>query len=301
MKKKTVFLSLVAMLGFCICVYIFIQEQARAKHSLLADQKSKQLRKNIQKEIESLEDHEWAGEYYHGDGLGVNVSLLIAPKAGYLFEWKGCLGLYDRNYGDVTVNDGTIHLSFSFPNKQEGFQGIAESFIPVSWDQRKYLIPEQEMIRFCNSINSGYEPRNYIHGRHLLKVGDEEKPVSGKPDVPEKYNKYLLKQPITAEIISVGKTAMRLGCADIKFYDTFVTLNIGTKSGLLPGMELYVIEPKHLVESVIIDNVDSNQSTGTITQTDSKDSPETDWKLSTVPSWNKQKQNVIEQMKEQEK
>src|SRR5438477_12939061 len=57
--------------------------------------------KKIQQELGHLKDHNWAGEYYFGDGLGVNVSLALAPESGFVFSWHGCLGLYDLNYGDV--------------------------------------------------------------------------------------------------------------------------------------------------------------------------------------------------------
>jgi hypothetical protein len=102
------------------------------KQSQNAEQAAKSLRITIQDEIAALGNHEWAGEYYEGDGLGVNVSLILAPKSGYVFEWHGCLGLYDRNYGAVTLKDRRIRLSFTFPNKREGFQGIAEEFILFS-------------------------------------------------------------------------------------------------------------------------------------------------------------------------
>jgi len=50
------------------------------------------------------EDHwarEWAGEYYVGDGLGMNVRILVAPTAGMTYTWRGCLGLYDGNQGEI--------------------------------------------------------------------------------------------------------------------------------------------------------------------------------------------------------
>jgi hypothetical protein len=52
-------------------------------------------RKKIQEDMATLEDHPWAGDYYEGDGTGVNVSLTLAPNSGFVFEWHGCGGLYD--------------------------------------------------------------------------------------------------------------------------------------------------------------------------------------------------------------
>src|SRR5687767_13739491 len=52
-------------------------------------------------ELTAFQEHPWAGEYYYGDGLGVNVRLLLTPQSGFVFQWRGCLGVYDRNHGAV--------------------------------------------------------------------------------------------------------------------------------------------------------------------------------------------------------
>jgi hypothetical protein len=76
---------------------------------------------------------DWAGEHYYGDGLGVNVSLSLAPENGFVFTWNGCLGLYDLNYGSVAFTNGTLKLQFKYPNNREGFEGIAPELLPVRW------------------------------------------------------------------------------------------------------------------------------------------------------------------------
>jgi len=86
--------------------------------------------KRIQRELRQLRSHDWAGEYYFGDGLGVNVSLALAPANGFVFSWHGCLGLYDLNYGDVDFSNGTVKLLFKYTNTQRGFRGIAPELLP---------------------------------------------------------------------------------------------------------------------------------------------------------------------------
>jgi hypothetical protein len=71
----------------------------------------------------------------------VNTTLSIAPKAGFVFEWHGCMGLYDRNYGSVTWTNNRLELSFKFKNDRQGFQGLANELVPVSWGKRRYLVP----------------------------------------------------------------------------------------------------------------------------------------------------------------
>jgi len=176
-----------------------------AKQSAAAERTAKRMREKILAEVKRLGEHEWAGEYYAGDGLGVNTSVAMAPNSGFVFEWHGCLGLYDRNYGAVTWTNGRIRLSFTFENQRNGFQGIAQEFIPISWGSRHYLVPGDEVIGFCNNINQGLEPRAGGRGFYLLRKGDENKEVTGFPKLPDEYRSYLLGKPIEA-IISAGYT-----------------------------------------------------------------------------------------------
>jgi hypothetical protein len=38
-----------------------------------------------------------AGEYYFGDGNGVNCSLTVKPESRFSLTWRGCLGVYYQN------------------------------------------------------------------------------------------------------------------------------------------------------------------------------------------------------------
>jgi hypothetical protein len=176
------------------------------KFSKKSEAASEAQRKLIEQELKSLHEHPWAGHYYYGDGLGVNVRLDLAPRSGFVFTWHGCLGLYDLNYGKVEETGGRVKLVFRFPNDQKGFQGIASELIPVFWGERHYLIPPDRVVDFTNAINAGFEPRSGLHGRFLLNGGDELKPVRGKPNIPSQYSAYLLEHPIEAEISSVKES-----------------------------------------------------------------------------------------------
>ena len=281
--KKSVLTALIAVR---VMTALAAAPDEEAKRSERAEARAKSLRQAIQNEIKKLCKHEWAGEYFEGDGLGVNVSLLIAPNSGYVFEWHGCLGLYDRNYGAVTNANGKLRLSFTFENHRKGFQGIAEEFIPVQWGMRNYLIPADDMIGFCNAVNSRDEPREGGHGKYLLRRGDERKKVVGDPVVPAECRAYLLKSPVSAEIIKIGSYTTRPSVCEWKFKDTPVTVNVGKKSGLFPGMELSVTDPDSVVESVEVKSVGENQSEGIMTQIgEESEGPKIGWKLSTLPRW----------------
>ncbi len=267
-------------------------EPESSKLSPSAERNAQNRTAAILAEIKGLGDHEWAGKYYAGDGLGVNQSIVIAPAAGYVFEWHGCLGLYDRNYGTARQLNDVIRLSFTFENQRKGFQGIAPEFVPVSWGARRYLIPADDFVGFCNDINQGREPRNESHGSYLMRTGDEKKPVTGFPNVPEKYRDYLLVKPIVATIIAVGPVTTRPSIAKWKFKDTPVTLDVGKDQGLQVGMELFVTDPPDMVESVRISKVEASSAEAVMTQTGEDDpGPRTGWRLSTHAPWNRPRTN----------
>ncbi|HJT34141.1 MAG TPA: hypothetical protein VJ783_18990 [Pirellulales bacterium] len=234
------------------------------------------MRPIILSEIASLNDHPWAGEYYCGDGLGVNISLVVAPKSGYLYEWRGCLGLYDRNYGPVACTDGRLRLVFQLP-KRESSGGIADELIAVGWGPRQYLIPADEMVRFCNAVNDGSEPRAEIHGLYLLRHGDEEKAVTGIPVVPDEFKDYLLARPIEAEIIDLGERTDDM---------TIVVLNRGKQHGLRPQMELHVFDPDEQVDSATLTKVENSRSEAMMARPlGDEPPPRIGWKLSTRRFW----------------
>jgi hypothetical protein len=262
-------------------------DRQQEKYSGSAERTAKSKREKILAEIKKLGDREWAGEYYAGDGLGVNTSVAIAPNSGYVFEWHGCLGLYDRNYGTVGWTNGRIRLSFTFENQRKGFQGIAPEFVPISWGSRRYLIPADDLVDFSNSVNGGREPRTGSHGSHLLRRGDEKKKVTGFPNVPDEYKQYLLAKPIEATIVAVGVHTTRPSVVDWKFKDTPVTLDAGSKQGLRVGMELVVTKPRDKVETVRITKVEETRSEAIMTQAGEEEpGPKVGWRLSTQAPWN---------------
>lgn len=97
-------------------------------------------RERILEEIEALPESSWAGTYSFGDGLCVNASLVIAPKSGFVFEWVGCLGCYDRNWGDVVEQDDALHLRFRYSNDRERGVGCAPVLLPMHRGEFRYLV-----------------------------------------------------------------------------------------------------------------------------------------------------------------
>src|SRR5438270_7328646 len=165
----------------------------------------------IRRELKGIShQNSWAGEYYFGDARGVNGTLLLAPRSGFIFEWEGCLGLYDRNYGAAIEKRGVIELQCKFPNHPErGFEGVETKLVPLIWGERHYLIGASKLTEFCNAYNAGAEPRKEAQGRFSLRVGDEKKLARGKPPLPQPYASFLFNKPLTARVIEIKKTSFR--------------------------------------------------------------------------------------------
>lgn len=140
----------------------------------------------INQELASLKGkHDWAGEYYFGDGLGANLKLHIAPQTGFAVTWHGCMGLYGANEGQVKLEpDGVLALDFRWKNLIGGFGQFPRRVLPVRWGERHYLVDADRIIEFINSIHQGMEPRGNTLGMHFLRKGDEELAVTGFPTLP---------------------------------------------------------------------------------------------------------------------
>lgn len=255
------------------------------KQSPEAEKAASAQRERIRAELRGLSQQKWAGEYYEGDGLGINITLIMAAEAGFMFEWHGCLGLYDRNYGSILETNGEVHLSFAYENVRKGFRGIAPAFVPVRWGSRHYLIPTDDITGFCNEINQGSEPRKISYGSYLLQLGDERLPVKGLPEIPAAYRGYLLSKPVEATIVSVGKFTLRPSVADWKFKDTPVTLDAGTNQGLLPGMELRVVNLTNGWRTARIIEAQADKSNALMVDDEEDEDPKVGWRLSTRWPW----------------
>lgn len=152
-------------------------------------------KKPIEIELLTLVNHEWAGKYHLGDGLGLNWTLLLAPKSGATFEWRGCLGLYYFDFGKVTEKDGRIKIEWA--RAQREFDRPAGEYLLVRWGDRKYLVPREEILKFCQDVKGDEEPRNSLWGSYYLQRGDEKKPAIGRPLLPKGFEKYLTMLPLT--------------------------------------------------------------------------------------------------------
>jgi hypothetical protein len=178
-----------------------------------------------------------AGEYYLGDGLGVNQYLSILPDGRYSFVWGTCTGVAHRESGYIraandlhillpvplrTSKSVTGRLSDAIRNLCSGEPSppkIERNLIPVPWDHDLYLIPPEKMETFCDRIIEGREQRSSERGSFYRRSGTIrfEQP-RGLPGLPEKWAQYLDDRTILGRILAVN--------------DDRVTINLGSVEGV---------------------------------------------------------------------
>ena len=72
----------------------------------------------------------------------------------------------------------------------------------VRWGERIYLVDPEKINLFAASVNFGIEPRegiisrNHLASRLFLRVGDQDKGVTGKPNLPEPWLSHLQDSPV---------------------------------------------------------------------------------------------------------
>jgi len=276
----------ILMLGVLMAMLSSGQVLSRVKNGKLspaARASADKREERIKNEIGRIGEHEWAGQYYYGDGLGINVALSVAPESGFVFSWHGCLGLYDLNYGNVRFENGLLELIFSYRNERRGFAGIAPELYPVRWGDRHYLIPSDGIIEFCNAVNAGIEPCSLFCACFLLRNGDVDKQAEGRPEVPAEFLQYLLPDPLRADIISVEKSHIVKDrkVAGLKYRVSTLALGAGKAEGMLLGLELHSYDPPNAETAEVIE-IQEHTSKARIVQVGTEgEKPTSGWRLST--------------------
>jgi hypothetical protein len=194
--------------------------------------------------------------YVYGD-WGWRISLIF--YGGKFDAVRSCPKLcsqhtpwFEAKNGAVKGSGGALQLSVEGQELirrragEKEVEWLINNLVPVNWGKRRYLVPQQQGIAFCNSVNLGEEPRDNGYGDFALGEGHKEFPVTGLPEVPAQWAGYLLKSPVRGEVIELlpGFKAK---------------VNIGRIHGLRAGMEL-VPTKEYLFSDMEILSVDERES-----------------------------------------
>lgn len=207
----------------------------------------------IEAELETLdrdalpEGHwarDFAGRYYAGDGLGTNAGILIAPQSGAAYLNYGCLGLYGGNHGDIVevLPDG-VRLDLELPTDRDISKFLDKRMYFVRWGDRRYLVPESEMMRLVNNYNEPEFGRRMMHGIPRLKVEgvhprDWDEPLPPRrPELPAEYAKLLRDEPILLKVSAVAEGKRPHGILCKCPPETTIDFSTGLNDGVYVGLE----------------------------------------------------------------
>jgi hypothetical protein len=146
--------------------------------------------------------------------------------------------------GRVENQDGRLLLSNESQEKikrQDGeeFNTFIANLTRVKWGDRRYLVPDKQLLQFCNAVNQGAEPRDSDRGEFYMGEGHEKIKVSGLPDLPKPWNEYVLEAPVRGKVIEY-------------LPDPMARVDIGRKDGLRAGMELVPAEEEFFSDQEIV-------------------------------------------------
>lgn len=201
--------------------------------------------KLIDNELEQSGLPDWAG-FYHWGSLGfVGSTLKIAPKSGFVYRRYTDVPSKERpesfDFGKFEVVNGAIRFYSVLDNLKD------KNFFPLKWGERNLLIPEDKMLTLATQYNTGCgEATDFRDVGHLYfptKADEVRKRLFGKPSVPPEYERNLFSEPIQAKLVSIINIRLKKddSLSDQDWYEqyTTITLNVGSKHGLLKGMTLY--------------------------------------------------------------
>lgn len=223
-----------------------------------------------------LGSRHWAGEYYSGDGLGVNQYLYLAPEAGFAFEWHGCLGLYDRNWGKVVQQGDTLLLEPALPNDQRGFSGFPERFRWLQWGEKTYLLPGDTVAAFCNGLNG--EGRAW----GWLEYGDLDLPDPPRHLLREDVRRCLLPAPLQATITATDVGPLQRGLGDWEYREVEAEIDLGSDDGVFEGMWIY---REGCGSSGVVESVGPDSATARFVASGEDTGPHSGDRVSTRASW----------------
>lgn len=211
---------------------------------------------SVKSQTFSLE--ELAGEYTAGHEFFAGT-ITLEKDGNYKIESGGCTDSFFES-GNYTIDSGILHfkvlksirkshsddkeINLLEETKDSESAKILTNYemFPIKWSNRIYLIEKENLKGFVNAINLGIEPRNTLTSRLYLgtfyvRASEKSKlppfllePITGIPVLPDVWNSYLLKKPVSAKVLSIEGE---------KNNQTAI-INRGSSDGLKIGMRLII-------------------------------------------------------------
>lgn len=172
-----------------------------------------------------------AGEFGFGNGFDINCNLEIYADGRFSYSRWNCDKKMEHTTGVVTLEHNRFVLHSERFAVGPHFPGTGNTLIPVPWGQRLYLIPDNDLLGFCNQINRGIEPITHgTKGSYFLREGDWDRDVAGKPELPEEWKQYVLDVVPPGTIIGKDPSGRWI-------------INLGVSHKMFLGLEMTAFSP----------------------------------------------------------
>lgn len=181
-----------------------------------------------------------------------SMNLTLIPKRVEFFEYSE----------DIVLKPTITKTKYGVDSLK-----IKTEFQVINWENRKYLFSdfydfgwsidkENDYIRFADYLNSGFEPE--MSGMYLVhKSKDSITSEFDLSQIPEKWQSYFLKEPISAKIINI-KTVIDPN--DKENISWKIELDKGENDRINNRLTLETQDGEFFIE---IDSVLTNKSYGT--------------------------------------
>jgi hypothetical protein len=226
------------------------QKASSSDFAAMIQKKEKMLRADLRKR----KGEPWEGEFVRRT-FDSSTGWLLATS-GYVSRGK----LMDL--GTVQSIGTRLRLVSQSPFITNEDDNEGHELIVVHWDKRIYLVEAEDMIKFCNCVNSGelssIDGPNYQF--YLKREAPRGKP-SGLPHVPKEFKDYLLKKPIIASVIKRHSKhdGVLIAGREFPMSGIPVTINAGSKQGVRLGMSFFP-EGEPLSSTLYAISVSANKS-----------------------------------------
>ena len=185
----------------------------------------------IRAELSGLNNHDWAGDYVQGDHHPTVFT--ITPKNGFLVT--SSLHTFSPswvNYGKVEFANGRLKIFPELADDAKSAHVMPKEFVLVRWGGYRYLIPPDELRNFAYDVHS--RSGNALTWYFTRNSETEPK---GLPELPPEYSRILWMPPILATALSVRAESE---------YDDVVTINAGSRKGVIEGMSFFLMGHRSL-------------------------------------------------------
>jgi hypothetical protein len=200
-----------------------------------------------------------AGTYHESSGLaGCIVDL--RPDGTVSMQYWFDVGDMEPNGGAYTVRNGLVQIRYEPPTHLRDWPQSPERLVPVLWGERRFLVWEEQLADFWDTVHHGADPCSQAMGvwwSLFRREGDDAKPATGLPQVPPRYVDYVVRTSVLGKVVAMDGNGG-------------FSLNVGTADGVSAGM---VFSRPSSLSELVVRSVDERKCVGERTSPEFDDEP----------------------------